>query len=629
MNFKFTSLSIFIILLVILIITIIFTCRSPEGFVSFNETTPILNQLYITQYSTDNLVYKLYDSIYYDSLNGNVIEVFGKPFSDSPPNDKYTKDIDTIGSSLTDIVLMSRSSNTKSPMLVNYFNNSNSPLSVDKTLVKNGMTNSYNYSITPNNSNYLAKSSITYNYQVLYISCGKDTLIHIYDCSPQNNVNIGTFLFRQSFDPVQYLYSGSMISTLGSYIQDNKESNNSYVKEPLYDINKQNSLFQLSANVLFDTTCRYLIIRNKGGLIAYDGTLGKDGFTPNKVESTENTPTKINTKNFNNFNVLYIQDPDGANFILYVPVPSSTKTIVAVVSMDPSVPGYLSIRNTVVFNQENKVNGIDGNDQVVNIVNNTTDSSMNLNVIHGDEYPYKESSENTFKKKNISDIPSLDSIIANYYSKYFNNNLPVESVNGVKKYSNDFLLKTQVIPPICPSCQTQNINISSCANCNLNNNDISGVNQTTPKTASKFELPTFTSPTLPTSQTIPTLYPASSILPTLPLTSSILPTLPLTSSISPPLPLTSSILPTLPLTSSIPAQPIPTSSSSLMSSTKLSAVPVEGQYSESSFLDQKPTISNPKVPDGTPDKYSYYGSLPEKKSSDFLPNTNDLSKFSK
>jgi hypothetical protein len=434
------------------------------------------------------------------------------------------------------------------------------------------MTNSYNYSVVPNNINLETNTNITYNYQVLYISWGVDTILHIYDCTNTNNINIGSYLFRQSVDPVHYLYRGNLSSPIGSYVEDTDRKNNAYEEEALYDKYKQNELFQVSTNVLFDTTNRYLVIRKNNGISVYDGTLDSDG-NPNAVYSNImtsgkvlNTPAEIVMTNFTTFQPLYIPDPNGSNFVLYIAIPSTKKTMIAVISMDPNIPGLLKIKNVITFNQDSH-NVLDGNNTIVPSTDNRlnpnlgkspasdtdpvkvpetnyepeTDDGLNLGKSPASDteperetdsahfnlltvtsnlnenkkttpaerkcqsdppaetkcqsdppaekkcqsaidktfrnYVSGDSNERTCGKdhsRNTNNIPSLDSIISDYYSKYWNDNLPVSSENGVKQYSSDFLLKTKIVPPICPACSSN----TTCGNCkgNQENSDTSGNN---------------------------------------------------------------------------------------------------------------------------------------------------------
>ena len=128
MYYKLTPLVMFLFILVLFLISIYFMYNvgKTEGFISYNQNIPTLNQLYISQYSKFNLVYKLFDSIYFDSINGNIIELFGQQYSTAcKRNHKQTTNIiDTTGSSLTDIVLISRPVVSNSNMTIRYYNNS-------------------------------------------------------------------------------------------------------------------------------------------------------------------------------------------------------------------------------------------------------------------------------------------------------------------------------------------------------------------------------------------------------------------------------------------------------------------------------------------------------------------------
>jgi hypothetical protein len=658
MKFKLTPFIVFLILLAVFILTFYFCNRmNTEGFIAYNESSSALNQLYIPQYSSTNLVYKIHDSIYFDNKNGNVIELFGTLFSDSSTSGTIptTNVVDTNGSTLTDIVLMSRSATTNAPMALNYYTSSNktSGLSVDQSLVKTSMVHSYNYCITPNGSNFNSNANILFNYQTLYISWGTDTILHIYDCSNKNNVNIGTFLFRQSFDPIHSLYKGNITAPIGAYIADSDCNNNTYVKEPLYDSKKQNSLFQLSKNVLFDTTCRYLIIRNNDQITVYDGTLETDGINPKQIYSNvsaagtiTNTPTCIEHTNFSSFQPLYISDTNAANFILYLPIPSTDKTMVAVISMDPTVPGFISPRNVITFNQKSTTNnGIDGNSSIKSPDKTTSHTDPSNNIVikvphEGSNYSVdasKKSSDsvdaNTKGSDSSGNIPSLDSIISNYYSKYWNNNLPVTTINGVKQYSNDFLLKTQIIPPICPACPASGCGGNSpCSNCGGNggsgisidassniNNHLIDTSNNSYKTLNK--LPTIASTNIINPPDVKTrqhnlhdngheavqgivngaqdlAHDAKGVV--------------------------GGIINGIVQAGT--TEPTPSSTSSTLTNTN-SDKSQSSYDTNSSSSRPGPTFGNRIVPDGTPDQYSYYGSLPEKENSHFIPVTSDFSKF--
>ena len=89
---KFTPFILFLILLFVLVISIIFSrflplMNSKEGFVSFNKDTGSLNYVSLPQYSagssvTNSSVVKMYDNLFFDVKNANVIEVNGSVYVD-------------------------------------------------------------------------------------------------------------------------------------------------------------------------------------------------------------------------------------------------------------------------------------------------------------------------------------------------------------------------------------------------------------------------------------------------------------------------------------------------------------------------------------------------------------------
>ena len=614
MKFKIKPLYVFIIILVLLIFSIFLSHNTFEGFIAFNKTTPPLNQVYISQYTKNNYLYKVHDSIYFDSTNGNVIELFGTQFSENnstktPTTEiNTTSNIDTIGSSLTNIVLMSRPLIQNAPLNITHYDKSKGELSVDDSVIGKTIISNYQYSIVPNSSNYKSYSDITYNYQVLYIPVGEPTILHIYDCTNTSNVNIGTYLFRKGQAPAISMYKGGLPTNLGSFVVDNHDKNNTYVNEPLYDSNKSMKTYQVTRNVLFDTTNRNLILKKNNSISVYNGSTGDDG-KPKLIFSNvtekgviSNTTTSFQDKEF--FEVLYILDTEHNSCVLYIPFPSSKKTVIAIISMDPTVLGLITVRNVVTFNPDSE-GGIEGGmsmnktEHKVECSNiDTTNKLTKCDIGNGNctdkkVVDNKVVEQNDVVKKETS-IPTLDSIIADYYSKYFNSNTPAITVNGVKQYSNDFLLKTQMIPPICPACPgcPHTGNNSTCTNCGGNGG--SGMLNNSIDTSNNNPLvdPSRIGGTVPA--TIPATTPATkpTVAPILP------PTLP----------------PTLPpaVATTPPTKP-----------TVAPILPPAGQ--KSSVIEPNTQTRN-ALPVQI-NSYTNYGATVDKPSSDFMPVTSDFSAF--
>ena len=525
------KLLIFLVICAMLILAIILAYNTHEGFISYNKTMPALNQVYISQYSMNNYLYKVHDSVYFDSANGNIIELFGVPFSETITDDKTTNLVDTIGSSLTDIILMTRSRTQNAPLTITHHVKTNGQLSVNSSLLDKTVTNSYKYTIIPDSTNYNAYSKITYNYQVLYIPVGNDTIVHLYDCSNKSNVNVGTYLFRKNQSPTFCMYKGGLPSNLGNFIHNNVSHDDGF-----YDPEKISKMCRISATVSFDITNHHLILGKNGGITVFNGTLGNDG-KPKEIYSNisergiiKNTTNYYQEDDFTTFEVLYILDTHSNSCVLYIPFPSSKKTVVAIISMDSNVLGLITIRNVVVFNQSSP-SGIEFNDadiikpqieddKVIQVSSEFTNKLTKCSLSE-DENCKNENGKNKIKNENTKnentkdEPPTLDSIISNYYSKYYNNNSPPQLVNGVKHYSTDFLLKTQVIPPICPACPTMTNN-ATCSNCGGNggsgmyNTSTATTPSTTTTTPSTTYTPSTTTTIPSTTTTTPSTTTASS-----------------------------------------------------------------------------------------------------------------------
>ena len=627
-----TPLMMFLFLLVLFLISIYFVydLNKKEGFISYNQNTPTLNQLYISQYSKSNLVYKLFDSIYFDNINGNIIELFGKPFSNTSTTNRTTDIIDTNGSTLTDIILISRPVVSTSKMTIRYYDNSIGDVIVDNSIIENKTINSFIYDIIPNESTLYSNEHLSYNYQILYLSWGKDTMIHIYDCSNMKNVNIGTYLFRNSYDPLHFMYRGNLTSPIGTYREDNNPHNNSFQLEPLYDEKKQKSLFQLTSTVLFDTTCRHLIIRKNNAISVYDGTLNEDGINPkmiytniNEIGKITNTPNTINMSNFNEFQVLYISDIEGSAFILYVAIPSTKKTLIAVLSMNPTIAGYLTIKCVKTFNQDNIGGlGLDGFEL----------NKQDLKIPSSNEKPVQASlrgstylNNNTTPIKDTS-IPSLDSIISDYYHKYWNENQSLVSNTHHIPQRNDFLLTNEFKSP---STMNNVVNpIHSSPTDSLGNNiddllsSLSRIKLSETVDSNGKKAIEYTG-TLSRNYYLDCLLqniPGFRVTPSPPST-----TTPPPSTTNPPPSTTprnprSDIEHTYSAQINPPIQPFKNISYD-ENNTNSSYV-----YT-SSLKSPGPTFGNRIVPEGSADYYSYYGSLPEKESSNFIPLAGNFSNF--
>ena len=86
---KLSPVMIFILLLLLLVISVVF-CRwamyNMDGFVGYNFDVEPLTSVKITNYSDKNNLYKLYDSLYFDNQNGNIVQPFWANTSGRKPD---------------------------------------------------------------------------------------------------------------------------------------------------------------------------------------------------------------------------------------------------------------------------------------------------------------------------------------------------------------------------------------------------------------------------------------------------------------------------------------------------------------------------------------------------------------
>ena len=114
MKFRLSSFSIFLILLILLVLIMLFMNwqlfkKNKESFVNFQNNNPSTygSMVYIPQYTSDSTykVISLYDNLYFDHKNGNLIEVNS---SSCAPNSPATSCTDNTGISISEIYIVPR-----------------------------------------------------------------------------------------------------------------------------------------------------------------------------------------------------------------------------------------------------------------------------------------------------------------------------------------------------------------------------------------------------------------------------------------------------------------------------------------------------------------------------------------
>ena len=168
---KLTPLVLFLIILFVLVISVIFGrwLNIEEGFISFQKNQAIIASTIIPQYS-GNGVYKLYDNLYYDYSNGNIIVITSTT--------QYTTDaeIDTSGGTISGIQIIPRSGTPITTIATT--RDSNAVIipatTSNPTLISSKISSSYSSWVS---------TVPTIPYQIIYMPWNTSTFIHLVDAA--------------------------------------------------------------------------------------------------------------------------------------------------------------------------------------------------------------------------------------------------------------------------------------------------------------------------------------------------------------------------------------------------------------------------------------------------------------
>ena len=442
MSFKISPLILFLILLIVLVISVIFgKLLNLEGFVSFAQSKNSSETIKIPQYSSTTNVYKLYDNIFVDNNNANLIEVDSTTYGNAVGGNT-----DLTGTSITTVYATSRDGDTKSYASV-VTNGVVRAVRTDKSLIttKSRAYNSYSYQ---------TQSTNTDKYSVLYIPWDTNTYIHVIDNT--TNTNKGTFLFGSGSVMDQVLYTNSVISIANS-VADTDPDINRLVKDTVYDANKY--VYKLSANVKYDISNSNLILQqSEGSRIIYDRSNRSYTISSGNISETAKSAIASSTVLNVGYNSWVVFDTVGQKMVLYCS--SATNTIVGIVNYNSTTKQY-SLANVARFTSSNLDNGI----------------ANYVIPIGGGSCSASSSTTSSTSTTNTPSLPGQgsDSYMSEYFKWYWfwKKNSGSSSTNPNDEFSEDYILKTQIVPPVCPSCPScpscsSNTSGSVCSNCGGN-----------------------------------------------------------------------------------------------------------------------------------------------------------------
>ena len=463
---KLSPLFIFLILLCVLVISVIFSNWLPlnnsEGFISQYNNKKSLDIVNIPQYSKQTNVSKLYDNLFFDTANGNLIEVNGS--IQAPPISGNVivgnvKSCNTNTCGVNNIwVVSTDSSRQNNNIVVNYPNNV-----VDHTTEsKNPYTNSYNYwSYTTQTPN-----KITDTYQVFYINWLDIRFLHIIDLTKLTNVK--SYIFDDG-----NLYVSPLTTNVPSISPppsttppvNNNAGIQSNIIEPLYD--PTTLLYQLTPFVNYDGKNRKILIKNKDGSVS----LYNAGVIKNPVKlSTPAVHNSNSTGGISNVSLSSAMIYDNNNNIVLSTIYNKLTIIVLIQYYN----NKYTINNVFRFDWQGKLS-LNGN-----VITPTPSAKPPLPP--SPVKPPVSNGNNDAIPTNNDGIDISGNHQSDYYKWYWYWKIADNHNNNKESISNDYILKTQVVPPVCPSCPScPSSSDGVCSNCGGNggsgtlNNDINSL----------------------------------------------------------------------------------------------------------------------------------------------------------
>ncbi len=445
-----------ILLLILMVASFARNWGLTEGFVTFNQNLSAFTKVKVPAYDKTNEITKLYDDIYYDQRNGNAVILTGTA---STP----AKVTEPEGTTVTAIDIYQR----KGGASTRY----NTPATVngESTTAFQQTTDESKMSSIPSMVNEWSVLSDVKN-QLNYLSWGTNTFLSVFDLSntgitPVAAVGtVGAAGYVPAVVPTYKIcatsnYTGNVANVQNSYsidipiitpassytYADDATADKDYI-EPIYDSSK--NLYKFLNNVYYDvangnllmntstsTTAKSINLYYRSqttGLVSSGSITALTGTTQSAAAS-QATKRDFTTQQNEPW---FINDAVNNNTIMYLPSGSST-ILIAFANKFVSGVGIpiLKVRrftNNGIYSENNSSSG--GSSSGGSTTGGSTDTSEN----------------------------SIDDALLDAFSRwyiYFNTSA-IGSGN-----SSDYLLKTQIVPPVCPACPACPHSGGSCTNC--------------------------------------------------------------------------------------------------------------------------------------------------------------------
>lgn len=415
----------------------IFMCNDKEGYVNFEQGAESLNQSINVPMadSTTPSAIKLYDNIFIYPNSGKVVRAY---------------DSGLTGASLESITVYSRIDGNGQDMEYNE----------NTTFNAGGITPPYyqQWDSGVSNANYLAATNTEFN----YFGNGKDTYIHILDRNI-TKTNANHFGYYLSTDGENISFDNNTFMDV-SFVESATQFSPTFVEDVSFSTSNgtninitESKIYKMSENVFFNTRNGDLYIKDVSGVDMFS----RRGTTINNISGNGVEIT-------NEYIGLMKKDNLGGNLVIYIA--NKGNTMIALLKKnDPANT------ETQLYTTGSAVR-FDSNGDIINSI--ATDP--NINQDEGNNNEGTEETEETEETEPDSsnnmppgfppgmfgpgmpphgNIPNNN--ISDYYKWYWfwntSGSMPVN-------FSEDYMLKTQVVPPVCPACPSCPKH-EGCSNC--------------------------------------------------------------------------------------------------------------------------------------------------------------------
>jgi len=430
---KLTAFWYFLLILAVLIVFMLFMKNTPnspplESFVNYNYTVAPNTTCNVLGYPTNNVL-KIYDNNYIDTTNGNLLRVYGAAYGSGSPAPSPAAAAGTpsaVPSANADIDHLDVINRSGTLTKYSYLNGTPT-IPVQPTTVSNSSETWFIYTGCP-------VISQTTNNEVIYLPWDQDTYVHVIDLD--QNTNACGYYIPANGQNVSYQAFSAVIPPLSMAVKDHNPNNNSYVLETT----TSQKLYQILSNIFYNPSTGDLVIQNNTGTPKIYNRSGNviAGFSA--VNSVPASST-----------VWVAYDTIGQNMVLYIP--SGQKTMISVIQTN---------------NTANSAAGTSNVYKILETLRFGADGSLQKNGVTQSPFP-ANSSKLTTVKLNLADSSAAKggaspSPAALPVASPVPPRAPVVTTTPGVDW-NDYLLKTQFIPPICPACPACPSFTGTCASC--------------------------------------------------------------------------------------------------------------------------------------------------------------------